>query len=168
EDFDAVSNDRLVVRKFGADTLTPTETADVEGSVFGVSDSVGKFHHHVQFFFENFAGPALEGVWLLTLRLETDSVIEPSDPVRIVFSQNADAEDVDAAMAFVAETMMGPASCNAADVGAPFGVLNASDINGFVAAFLSDGPAADLAAPAGIINSSDVNAFVSAFVAGCP
>lgn len=58
--------------------------------------------------------------------------------------------------------------CNPADLAAPYGILNSSDVNAFVNAFLRNTAAADLAAPRGIWNSSDVNAFVAAFLAGCP
>ncbi|MEM7622146.1 MAG: GC-type dockerin domain-anchored protein [Planctomycetota bacterium] len=58
--------------------------------------------------------------------------------------------------------------CNAADLAAPFGVLNASDINAFVTSFLAGAGPADTAPPEGVLNASDINAFVSAFLAGCP
>ncbi|MEM7622430.1 MAG: GC-type dockerin domain-anchored protein, partial [Planctomycetota bacterium] len=61
-----------------------------------------------------------------------------------------------------------PVACNAADLAAPLGILNSSDINAFVAAFLAEAPGGDLAGPEGIWNSSDLNAFVAAFLAGCP
>ncbi|MEM7622943.1 MAG: GC-type dockerin domain-anchored protein, partial [Planctomycetota bacterium] len=61
-----------------------------------------------------------------------------------------------------------PTPCNAADLAAPFELLNSSDINAFVAGYLASQPNADLAAPAGVWNSSDINAFVAAYLAGCP
>lgn len=60
------------------------------------------------------------------------------------------------------------AGCNAGDLAEPFGILNSSDVNAFVAAFLASEAPADLAEPTGIYNSSDVNAFVAAFLSGCP
>lgn len=67
-----------------------------------------------------------------------------------------------------ARPSFGPAPCNAADLGTPFAILNSTDINAFVAAFLAVGAAADLAAPFGIVNSTDINAFVANFLGGCP
>jgi len=58
--------------------------------------------------------------------------------------------------------------CNAADLAAPFGVLDLSDIDAFIAAFLLSDPAADIAPPAGIIDLSDIDAFIAAFLGGCP
>jgi glycosidase len=56
----------------------------------------------------------------------------------------------------------------AADLAAPFGVLDLADINAFIAGFVAQDPAADLAAPFGVFDLADINAFVSAFAAGCP
>lgn len=58
--------------------------------------------------------------------------------------------------------------CNPADLAAPFGLLNASDVNAFVNAFLVSESAADLASPIGVFTASDINIFVNSFVAGCP
>jgi hypothetical protein len=61
----------------------------------------------------------------------------------------------------------GPLPCNGADLTPPFGVLDLSDINAFVAAFIAQGPAADFDQN-GIWDLSDINTFVSLFIAGCP
>ena len=62
----------------------------------------------------------------------------------------------------------GPSACNSADIAEPFGVLDLSDVNGFVDAFAAQQATADLAAPNGVFDLSDVQAFVSGFNAGCP
>jgi hypothetical protein len=61
-----------------------------------------------------------------------------------------------------------PGGCNAADIAAPFGVLDLGDISAFIGAFLAGEPAADLAPPAGVFDLADLSAFVNAFVGGCP
>ena len=58
--------------------------------------------------------------------------------------------------------------CNAADNSEPFGVLDLSDVNGFINGFVNQLPSADLAAPTGVWDLADVNAFIAAFNAGCP
>ena len=58
-------------------------------------------------------------------------------------------------------------ACNVADLSEPHGVLDLSDINAFVSAFVTQGPAADIV-PDGIYDLADIGAFVGAFVAGCP
>ncbi len=58
-------------------------------------------------------------------------------------------------------------SCNPADVAEPFGVLDLSDINVFVSAFVSFDPVADLNND-GIFDLSDLGGFVTAFLTGCP
>ena len=58
--------------------------------------------------------------------------------------------------------------CNLADNAAPFGVLDLSDVQGFIAGFNGQGPAADIAEPFGVWDLSDVQLFISEFTAGCP
>ncbi len=58
--------------------------------------------------------------------------------------------------------------CNLADIAEPFGVLDLTDINTFIAGFTTQDPVADVAQPFGVWDLSDVNAFVGGFVAGCP
>jgi hypothetical protein len=60
------------------------------------------------------------------------------------------------------------ASCNAADLAAPFGSLTFADISAFLGAFSTSDPAADLAAPIGSFTFADISAFLAAFSAGCP
>jgi glucose/arabinose dehydrogenase len=58
--------------------------------------------------------------------------------------------------------------CNAADIAAPFGVLDLGDVNGFIGAFVAQDPAADIAAPFGVFDLADLQAFIAAFTGGCP
>lgn len=55
-----------------------------------------------------------------------------------------------------------------ADLAAPFGVLDLSDIGLFVNAFTASAPPADLASPRGVLDLSDIGAFVDSFTEGCP
>lgn len=55
-----------------------------------------------------------------------------------------------------------------ADLAAPVGTLNFSDVSAFLAFFNAGDAAADLAAPAGVLNFFDVTAFIRAFSSGCP
>jgi hypothetical protein len=61
----------------------------------------------------------------------------------------------------------GSTPCNPADLAEPFGVLDLSDINVFVAAFTGQTPAGDLDQN-GIFDLTDINLFVTAFTSGCP
>lgn len=58
--------------------------------------------------------------------------------------------------------------CNAADIAAPFGVLDLGDVNGFIGAFVAQDAAADIAAPFGVFDLADLQAFIAAFTGGCP
>ncbi|MEM7755696.1 MAG: GC-type dockerin domain-anchored protein [Planctomycetota bacterium] len=64
--------------------------------------------------------------------------------------------------------VLGSAACNAADLAEPFGVLDLSDVDGFIAAFTASDAAADIAAPFGVVDLDDIDAFITAFLAGCP
>jgi subtilisin-like proprotein convertase family protein len=64
-------------------------------------------------------------------------------------------------------TPLGEGPCAAVDLAEPFGLLDLSDINAFVVAFLTADPSADLAAPYGTLNEDDISEFVVLFAAGC-
>ncbi len=55
----------------------------------------------------------------------------------------------------------------AADLAAPFGTLDFSDVLAFLSAFGAMEPSADLAAPAGVFNFSDALEFLTLFGGGC-
>ncbi|MEM7756100.1 MAG: GC-type dockerin domain-anchored protein [Planctomycetota bacterium] len=58
--------------------------------------------------------------------------------------------------------------CNIADLAVPFGFVDLSDVDAFIAAFATGDPLADIAAPFGFVDLTDVDAFIAAFLAGCP
>ncbi len=60
------------------------------------------------------------------------------------------------------------AGCNPADVAEPFDVLDLADVQGFIAAFVTQSDPADIAEPFGVFDLADLQGFVGAFVAGCP
>lgn len=55
-----------------------------------------------------------------------------------------------------------------ADLAAPFGILDLSDINAFIGGFVAQDPIADVAAPFGVFDLADIGSFIAAFQAGCP
>ncbi len=76
---------------------------------------------------------------------------------------NTGFDDTDLAL-----TINGTAACNAADLAAPLGSLDFSDVVAFLGAFAGMQAPADLAEPFGSFDFSDVVAFLAAFGAGCP
>jgi len=56
----------------------------------------------------------------------------------------------------------------AADLAAPFGVLDVSDITFFLTLFAADDPAVDFAEPMGVFTVDDVIAFLVLYTEGCP
>jgi hypothetical protein len=167
--FDVISEDTITVRKSGINTVTPPVDSVVPGIVFGqadLDDGAG-FHHHVQFILNPAMGGAPSGVWLLSWELWTDAPgVARTEPVYVVFAQGAGAAELDDAVAWVEDNLIGSACV--ADVAEPIGVLNFFDVSGFIAAFNAQEASADLAAPFGAWNFFDVSAFIAAYNAGCP
>ncbi|MEM1186847.1 MAG: GC-type dockerin domain-anchored protein [Planctomycetota bacterium] len=62
----------------------------------------------------------------------------------------------------------GTGPCNAADVAAPFGVLDLDDVNAFITSFLAMTPLSDIAPSFGVWDLDDINLFITDFLAGCP
>jgi len=62
----------------------------------------------------------------------------------------------------------GPVGCGPADIAPPFGILDLSDNDAFIAAFLAGDALADVAPPFGILDLTDTDTFITAFLAGCP
>lgn len=58
--------------------------------------------------------------------------------------------------------------CNLADIAEPFGLLDLTDINTFVVAFVTSDPIADIAEPFGFFDLADLVLFINEFTAGCP
>ena len=58
--------------------------------------------------------------------------------------------------------------CSAVDFAEPFGVVDISDVDAFIDAFLVADPLADLAPPFGIVDITDIDTFIPLFLAGCP
>jgi len=54
-----------------------------------------------------------------------------------------------------------------ADIAPPFDVLDLTDIDTFVAAFVASDLTADVAAPFGVLDVSDIDAFIVSFLSGC-
>lgn len=67
----------------------------------------------------------------------------------------------------LANTTPAPAQCRA-DLAVPYTLLDLSDINTFIGAFLAQDPLADIAPPFGVIDLTDIDTFVASFTAGCP
>jgi len=61
-----------------------------------------------------------------------------------------------------------PPNCNAADVAAPFGVLDLADVDAFVVGFSAAESTADVAFPFGVLDLADIDAFIASFLTGCP
>ncbi|MEM1184527.1 MAG: VCBS repeat-containing protein [Planctomycetota bacterium] len=61
-----------------------------------------------------------------------------------------------------------PPGCSIADLVRPFDVVDLSDLDAYVEAFVAGDAIADLAPPFGTIDTDDADAFIAVFLAGCP
>ncbi|MEM7623099.1 MAG: GC-type dockerin domain-anchored protein, partial [Planctomycetota bacterium] len=113
---------------------------------------------------ENTAGASSEVVYTDRLVVEAGAVLQLEPGTKVYTRELVNNGVIEP----VGAVVVVDAGCNAADIAAPAGVLNSSDISAFVTAFLASAGPADAAPPFGVINASDINAFVTAFVAGCP
>lgn len=168
-DFDQISADRVTVRKSGINTTTPLSDVVVPGIVFGQADldDAASFHHHVQFLLTPDGGGTPDGVWLVTWEFWTDAPgVSRTEPLYIVFAQGAGEDELEDAVAWVEQNLVG-GGC-VADLADPAGVLNFFDVAAFISLYGAGDPSADLAAPFGVLNFFDVSAYIAAYNAGCP
>ncbi len=118
------------------------------------------------------SGVEAGGGWFERSFVLGDIFASPSSQVRVRFtasdvgSGSVVEAGVDAVMVTVLTCEDAP-GCPA-DLAAPFGTLDFSDVVAFLGAFGAGEPAADFAAPFGTFDFSDVVAFLGAFGAGCP
>lgn len=98
------------------------------------------------------------------------TIDDPARPVQIGFQMvgpNVWPGDAAAAGTVVFSSEPGVQGCNAADLAETYGILDLSDINAFVAAFVSQNALADLNNDM-IFDLTDITTFIGAFTAGCP
>ncbi len=165
--FDTIASEQITVRAAGQNILTPLSDVVVPGVVFGQAsfDASASFHHHMQYLLNGAIPPAIDGVWLLELELWSESSsIEASDPLYIVFGQGDGEDDIEDAIAWIEDNLIGsPCLVDLSNDGS----LNFLDVSAFLSAFAAQDPVADFN-PDGQFNFLDVSAFLSAFSNGCP
>ena len=113
------------------------------------------------------AGIDFPGGALNTLTLSFDASFFAAGEVDTFFDILSNDAENPTIRVNVTATVADPA-CSPADLAAPAGVLDLSDIDTFVAAFLAGDAVADLAEPQGVLDLDDIDAFIAAFLAGCP
>jgi hypothetical protein len=190
--FEPVSSPVVRVR-LGPSLVRYTPPDDTPVTGFGLTIGAnGLFHRHYTFTLladaqDTPVGPWADGVYAMAMRTwNTGPGIAPSETFFILFSQNAPPEQVAAASASAASTLLGPAPCNPADIAAtdstpgPDAQIDNGDFALFVASFFADTctgavpcAPADIAAtdstpgPDGQIDNGDFALFISAFFTGC-
>ncbi|MFI4897412.1 MAG: choice-of-anchor B family protein [Phycisphaerales bacterium JB059] len=117
-------------------------------------------------------GAEVSGGWYEKQFVINDLFATPSSQVRVRFTANdtGSGSVVEAGVDAVKITVLNceDAPDCPADLAAPFGTLDFSDVVAFLGAFGSSDSAADLAPPFGTLDFSDVVAFLASFGSGCP
>ena len=124
-----------------------------------------------------FSDALTDATWTVTTPPAQATLLNASGPYRVI-RPDANASGVDT-LEFSVSTPSGVSSTATitivytatpcpADLAAPFGTLDFSDVLAFLIAFSTMSPDADLAEPLGVFDFSDVIAYISSFAAGCP
>jgi hypothetical protein len=139
--------------------ISPVDESPALGFATSVA-STGEFHRHYGY---TLRSPARDGVYLLELELwSLDGSLATSLPFWIVFGQNAEHVDVDAAAAWAQANL---ADACIADFNSD-GFLDFNDFDSFVGAFEGGAAVADVTGD-GFLKFDDFDAFVLALEAGC-
>jgi len=158
-EFSDLPTERIAV-KFGplGPVLTPLTDVPVVGFSMSVN-SGGQFHHHPGYTLQS---PADDGIYLYEVEVwSTVSSIAASPPFWIVFNQNMPVSDLEAAIDWANENLVGcPSDFDQNHF------VNGDDFDAFVVAFEAGEITADFDVN-GFVNGDDFDAFVTAFEAGC-
>ena len=161
-DFETVAAEPMRLSLFTLSRFTPAEAGGfAEGFDFAVVGSNGAVHKHINYRLE---APEVDGIYLLTIHLRVDEPgIEPSLPAFIIFNNNADEEDVEAAAAYL-EDLLEPETCPADVTGD--NTIDLADLNLVLASFgqtTENGDTND----DGVVDLADLNAVLAAFGQAC-
>lgn len=164
-DFDAIPSERLFIGLGASNRQTPvTASTLVSGFNIVQAGSGGGFHQHINYFL---LAPASSGVYLLTLQLRAAGYTA-SEPIYIVFGQNALQADRDAAWAYVRDVLLAAPVCSGDANGDR--IVNFSDITAALSNFGSTGSPGLLgdADRSGVVNFGDITTILSNFGGQCP
>jgi len=166
-DFGTIASEQLTLRAAAQNIAAPSTDIRVDGIVFGQASNTpsATFHHHIQYLLNGGIPPVVEGVWLLELELWDESGgVDPSDPLYILFTQGDGEDQLEDAIAWVEDNLIG-SSC-LADLSGD-GSLDFFDVSAFLVAYNAQDSVADFNND-GQFNFFDVSAFLSAYTNGCP
>ncbi len=108
-DFSQIAESRMTVAFSTMSMETPTDNSIVQGFTLPVGAN-GEWHRHFEYTLE---APATTGVYLLEVDVfSTDPAVGGSDPLWLVFNQNAEEADVQAALAWASCTLANDCGCN--------------------------------------------------------
>ncbi len=166
-DFETIATEQITVRAAAQNIIAPSTDTRLDGIVFGQASNTpsATFHHHMQYLLNDGTGPMIEGIWLLELELwDESSSVDPSDPLYLLFAQGDGEDQLDDAIAWVEDNLIGSACL--ADLSGD-GNLDFFDVSAFLVAYNAQDIVADFNND-GQFNFFDVSAFLTAYTNGCP
>lgn len=166
-DFETIATEQIAVRASAQNFFAPSTDMRLDGIVFGQASNTpsATFHHHMQYLLNGGLPPVVEGVWLLELELWDESgSVDPTDPLYILFAQGEGEDQLDDAIAWVEDNLIG--SPCLADFNGD-GSLDFFDVSLFLTAFNAMDQAADLDNDRQF-NFFDVSLFLTSYTNGCP
>ncbi|MEZ6242535.1 MAG: GC-type dockerin domain-anchored protein [Phycisphaerales bacterium] len=149
--------------------ITPSDTFDAVWQNGRLSVVVASASGAVMHNFDAQGAPA-PGPWTVS----TDPAyyvraVPSADGIVVAWQRDGEGlDDAIVAQRVNPDGRLGAPACSAADLSAPFGAIDFSDVVAFLVAFAGGEPAADLAPPLGQLDFSDVVAFLTVFAGGCP
>lgn len=166
-DFETIATEQITVRAAAQNIVAPSTDTRLDGIVFGQASITpsATFHHHMQYLLNGGLPPVVEGVWLLELELWDESgSVDPSDPLYILFAQGEGEGQLNDAIAWVEDNLIG--SPCLADINGD-GELDFFDVSAFLTAYNAQDSLADFNND-GQFNFFDVSTFLTSYTNGCP
>jgi len=180
EDFDQIpDNETMFVSSGGGNPVirqTPSEPGGfVEGFDLALIPDSGSMHTHVQYFLSADEGEPAPGVYMLTIEVDTtQSGLEPTPPIFLIFADGAPDSELEEAADFIRDRIAcAPDLTGPGGDGEPDGGVTADDFFFYLALFASSDPAADLTGPGGdgepdgSVTADDFFFYLGLFAAGC-
>lgn len=116
----------------------------------------------------NFAGISAGGVLQTTTSVQIPPTLAPGTYYIGTIVSEPSGNEITTSNNWVSDTNTITVLACAADLAAPWGVLNFFDLSTYLAAYNAQNPSADLAAPFGVFNFFDISAYLASYNAGCP
>lgn len=159
--FDTIADEQISLEFGPAGPIFSPLTPDTDVVGFNIPvQSNGGWHRHYDFYLE---APAMEGVYLLRMRLTHTGGLNDSEPFYLIFNQSQDPMVLTDAFDYV-ETVLLASPCPE-DINSDT-LIDAADLGILIAAFGTNDADADINGD-GIVDAADLGLLIAAFGQTC-